>query len=44
MTNTEKIVALDKKQSAFFSHTDPNMVEWFWKKSTMALWRDWNVI
>lgn|GEM_PF-2833419 len=25
------IVALDKKQSAFFSHTDPNMVEWFVK-------------
>lgn len=25
----EKIAALDKKQSAFFSHTDPNMVEWF---------------
>lgn len=23
--------ALDKKQSAFFSHTDPNMVEWFGK-------------
>lgn len=21
--------ALDKKQSAFFSHTDPAMVEWF---------------
>lgn len=27
----EKIVALDKKVSAFFSHTDPNMVEWFGK-------------
>lgn len=25
------IAALDKKQSAFFSHTDPNMVEWFVK-------------
>lgn len=25
------IEALDKKQSAFFSHTDPNMVEWFVK-------------
>ena len=23
--------ALDKKQSAFFSHTDPAMVEWFVK-------------
>lgn len=23
------IAALDKKQSSFFSHTDPNMVEWF---------------
>lgn len=23
------IAALDTKQSAFFSHTDPNMVEWF---------------
>lgn len=27
----EKIAALDKKQSAFFSHYDPNMVEWFGK-------------
>lgn len=27
----EAIAALDKKQSAFFSHTDPNMVEWFGK-------------
>lgn len=27
----EKIGTLDKKQSAFFSHTDPNMVEWFGK-------------
>lgn len=26
-----KIAALDKKQSSFFSHTDPNMVEWFVK-------------
>lgn len=25
----ETIAALDKKQSSFFSHTDPNMVEWF---------------
>ena len=23
------ITVLDKKQSAFFSHYDPNMVEWF---------------
>ena len=23
------MVTLDKKQSSFFSHTDPNMVEWF---------------
>lgn len=23
------IAALDKKESSFFSHTDPNMVEWF---------------
>ena len=27
----EKIALLDKKQSSFFSHTDPNMVEWFAK-------------
>lgn len=27
----EKIAALDKEQSAFFSHYDPNMVEWFGK-------------
>lgn len=27
----ETIAALDKKQSAFFSHTDPSMVEWFVK-------------
>ncbi len=25
----EKIAALDKKESSFFSHTDPKMVEWF---------------
>jgi len=28
MTEIEK---LDKKQSSFFSHTDPGMVEWFVK-------------
>lgn len=27
----EKIASLDKKQSSFFSHYDPNMVEWFGK-------------
>ena len=27
----EAIAALDKKQSSFFSHADPNMVEWFVK-------------
>lgn len=27
----QMIAALDKKQSAFFSHTDPAMVEWFVK-------------
>ncbi len=27
----EKIAKLDKNQSSFFSHTDPNMVEWFVK-------------
>lgn len=27
----EAISALDKAQSAFFSHQDPNMVEWFVK-------------
>ena len=27
----EEIAALDKEQSSFFSHTDPNMVEWFVK-------------
>ena len=27
----EKIAALDKQQSSFFSHYDPNMVEWFVK-------------
>lgn len=26
-----EIAALDKEQSSFFSHTDPNMVEWFVK-------------
>lgn len=26
-----QIDALDKEQSSFFSHTDPNMVEWFVK-------------
>ena len=26
-----RIAELDKKQSSFFSHTDPNMVEWFAK-------------
>lgn len=26
-----KIAQLDKKQSSFFSHSDPNMVEWFVK-------------
>lgn len=26
-----KIAALDQKKSSFFSHTDPNMVEWFVK-------------
>ena len=25
----QEIAALDKEQSSFFSHTDPNMVEWF---------------
>ena len=27
----EAIAALDKKQSSFFSHYDPGMVEWFAK-------------
>lgn len=27
----QTIARLDKKQSSFFSHTDPNMVEWFVK-------------
>lgn len=27
----EAIASLDKNQSSFFSHTDPNMVEWFCK-------------
>ena len=30
-SDMESIVALDKKQSAFFSHNDPNIVEWFTK-------------
>lgn len=30
-TDMAAVAALDKKQSAFFSHTDPNMVEWFVK-------------
>ena len=25
------IAPLDKRQSSFFSHTDPNMMEWFCK-------------
>lgn len=25
------MASLDKKESSFFSHTDPNMVEWFVK-------------
>lgn len=25
------IAAVDKRQSSFFSHTDPNMVKWFVK-------------
>lgn len=28
-SDMEKIAALDEKRSSFFSHTDPNMVEWF---------------
>lgn len=27
----DEIATLDRKQSSFFSHTDPNMVEWFCK-------------
>ena len=27
----KKMAKLDKKTSSFFSHTDPNMVEWFVK-------------
>lgn len=27
----DRIAGLDKKQSSFFSHSDPNMVEWFVK-------------
>ena len=30
-SDMESIAALDKKQSAFFSHNDPNIVEWFTK-------------
>ncbi|MGM9957819.1 MAG: aldo/keto reductase [Erysipelotrichaceae bacterium] len=30
-SDMESITALDKKQSAFFSHNDPNIVEWFTK-------------
>lgn len=29
--NMNRISALDKKQSSFFSHSDPAMVEWFVK-------------
>lgn len=28
-TDINQITALDKKQSSFFSHSDPAMVEWF---------------
>ena len=28
----QRIAALDKAESSFFSHSDPNMVEWFVKK------------
>lgn len=28
-TDMDRISALDKKQSSFFSHSDPAMVEWF---------------
>ena len=28
-TDMDKITALDKAQSSFFSHSDPAMVEWF---------------
>lgn len=31
LEDMEKIAALDKKESAFFSHSDPAMVEWFVK-------------
>lgn len=27
----QRIASLDKQQSSFFSHYDPNMVEWFVK-------------
>lgn len=30
-SDMKTIAALDKNQSSFFSHTDPNMVEWFVK-------------
>lgn len=30
-SDMKSIAALDKKQSAFFSHNDPNIVEWFTK-------------
>ncbi len=30
-TDMAAIAAIDKKQSSFFSHTDPHMVEWFVK-------------
>lgn len=30
-SDIKTIAALDKNQSSFFSHTDPNMVEWFVK-------------
>lgn len=34
------IAALDKKQSSFFSHYDPNMVEWFakwWRNASINM-------
>ena len=31
LEDMEKIATLDKKQSAFFAHYDPDMVEWFGK-------------
>ena len=30
----QRIAALDKAESSFFSHSDPNMVEWFVKIGT----------